>query len=180
MSIWLPDWPVTAAGFGVDEVAAVMGANRVIARTAAAAADGVVIGQRRRQAQRRCPHLTLVDRDADRDAREFEPIVRAVAELSPRLDVVEPGWISLLARGPARYFGGDRSLADRLSERLAEAIGAAGTPVAGVGIGVADGRFASSVAARLAARRAEAVIVEPGRVTGVLCRPSDRLVADAR
>jgi protein ImuB len=161
VSIWLPDWPVTAAGFGVEEVAAVMGAGRVIARTAAAAAEGVVIGQRRRQAQRRCPHLTLVDRDADRDAREFEPIVRAVAELSPRLDVVEPGWISLLARGPARYFGGDRSLADRLSERLTEAIGAAGTPATGVGIGVADGRFASSIAARLSARRADAVIVEP-------------------
>ena len=82
VSIWFPDWPVTAAGFAADAVAAVMGANRVVARTAAAAADGVVIGQRRRQAQRRCPHLTLVDRDADRDAREFEPVVRAVAELS--------------------------------------------------------------------------------------------------
>ncbi len=175
VSIWFPDWPVTAAGFGADEAAAVMGANRVIARTAAAAADGVVIGQRRRQAQRRCPHLTLVDRDADRDAREFEPVVRAVGELSPRLDVIEPGWISLLARGPARYFGGDVALTEQLSERLAEIFATAGTPVTAAGIGVADGRFASSVAARLGARRQnrdsrnrdnpnreQAVIVEPG------------------
>ena len=170
VSIWLPDWPVTAAGFDADVPAAVMGANRVIARTAAAAADGVVIGQRRRQAQRRCPHLTLVDRDADRDAREFDALVRAVAELSPRLDVIEPGWISLLARGPARYFGGDRALTERVSERLAEAIAANGAPVADIGIGVADGRFASSVAARLGVRRrnrnsgprGEAVIVEAG------------------
>ncbi len=162
VSIWFPDWPVTAAGFSAEATAAVMGANRVIARTAAAADDGVVIGQRRRQAQRRCPHLTLVDRDADRDAREFEPIVRAVAELSPRLDVIEPGWISLLARGPARYFGGDRALAERLAEQVAGVIAAADASAAGVGFGVADGRFASSVAARLAARRGEAVIVEPG------------------
>jgi protein ImuB len=162
VSIWFPDWPVTAAGFGADLAAAVMGANRVIARTTAAAADGVVIGQRRRQAQRRCPHLTLVDRDADRDAREFEPVVRAVAELSPRLDVVEPGWISLLARGPARYFGGDLALTERLSERLDEVFTQTGTPATAIGIGVADGRFASSVAARLAARRSTAVIVEPG------------------
>jgi protein ImuB len=172
VSIWFPDWPVTAAGFGADVAAAVMGSNRVIARTEAAAADGVVIGQRRRQAQRRCPHLTLIDRDADRDAREFEPVVRAVAELSPRLDVIEPGWISLPARGPARYFGGDLAFTERLSERLAETFAAAGTPAngvaTGIGIGVADGRFASSVAARLAARRrggrlgGEAVIVEPG------------------
>jgi len=157
VSVWFPDWPVIAAGFHADMAAAVMGANRVIARTAAAAADGVVIGQRRRQAQRRCPHLTLVDRDADRDAREFEPVVRAVAALSPRLDVIEPGWISLLARGPSRYFGGDRAL----TERLAEAIAALGA-VPAVGIGVADGRFASSVAARLAVRRGEPAIVEPG------------------
>jgi protein ImuB len=162
VSIWFPDWPVTAAGFGADVAAAVMGANRVIARTVAAAADGVVIGQRRRQAQRRCPHLTLIDRDVDRDAREFESIVRAVAELSPRLDVIEPGWISLLARGPARYFGGDRTLTERLSERLSETLTAADAPVTQVGVGVADGRFASSIAARLAVRQVGAVIVEPG------------------
>jgi protein ImuB len=174
VSIWFPDWPVTAAGFGAGVAAAVMGSNRVIARTAAAAADGVVIGQRRRQAQRRCPHVTLIDRDADRDAREFDPVVRAVAELSPRLDVIEPGWISLRARGPARYFGGDLALTERLAERLAETFAAGDTPAtevaSAIGIGVADGRFASSVAARLAARRrngdsrhrGEAVIVEPG------------------
>ena len=155
VSIWVPDWPVTAAGFDADVAAAVMGANRVIARTDAAAVDGVVIGQRRRQAQRRCPQLTLVDRDVDRDAREFEPLVRAVAELSPRLDVIEPGWISLLARGPSRYFGGDQALV----ERLHKAISAESAQPAG--IGVADGRFASSVAARLAVRRSEPIIVEP-------------------
>ncbi len=165
VSIWIPDWPVIAAGFSTDMPAAVMGANRVVARTTAAAADGVVIGQRRRQALRRCPQLTLVGRDADRDAREFEPIVRAVAELSPRLDVIEPGWIGLLARGPSRYFGGDRALAERLTEliqltQLTRLTSAGAAPAAG--IGVADGRFASSVAARLAARRGKPVIVEPG------------------
>jgi protein ImuB len=178
VSIWFPDWPVTAAGFGADVPAAVMGANRVIARTSAAAADGVVIGQRRRQAQRRCPQLTLVDRDVDRDAREFEPIVRAVAELSPRLDVIEPGWISLLARGPSRYFGGDRALADRLIELLSGQLGGLNPDTAWpiAGIGVADGRFASSVAARLAVRRrnrdgrpgGEPVIVEAG-ASGAFC-----------
>lgn len=151
VSVWLPDWPVTAAGFGADARAAVMAANRVIARTAAAAGDGVVIGQRHRQALRRCPELVLVDRDTDRDAREFEPIVRAVGELSPRLDVVEPGWIDLPTRGPSRYFGGDRALAERLA-----------ATVPGAGVGIADGRFTSSVAARLSVRRGEPVIVERG------------------
>ncbi len=165
MSIWFPDWPVTAAGFGADVAAAVMGSNRVVARTEAAAAEGVVIGQRRRQAQQRCPHVVLVDRDADRDAREFERIVRAVAELSPRLDVIEPGWISLLARGPSRYFGGDQALAERLVEQLggpaSSGSGSSG-PASSAGVGVADGRFASSVAARLAVRRGEPVLVDAG------------------
>jgi protein ImuB len=160
VSLWCPDWPVVAAGFTADVPAAVMGsANRVIARTARAAEEGVAIGQRRRQAQRRCPQLALIDQDVDRDAREFEPVVRAVAELSPRLDVIEPGWISLLARGPSRYFGGDRAFVERLTGRLAETVSA---DRAAVGIGVADGRFASSVASRLAARRGAPVIIEPG------------------
>ncbi len=133
VTVWFPDWPATAAGFEADRPAAVMHANRVIARTPAAAADGVVIGQRRRQVQRRCPEIELTDHDPARDAREFEPVVRAVAELAPRLDVVEPGWISLAARGPSRYFGGDRALI----ERLASVVGAAGAGRSGTGAGAA-------------------------------------------
>ena len=154
--MWFPDWPVTAAGFAPDVPAAVMAANRVIARTPAAADEGVVVGQRRRQAQARCPHVVLVDEDRARDAREFEPVIRAVAELSPRLDVIEPGWITLDARGPSRYFGGEAMFASRLIATIAVAT----APNAGVGI--ADGRFASSIAARLAIRQHEPVLIAAG------------------
>lgn len=155
LTVWCPDWSVTAAGFAGDDPAAVMSANRVVSRTPAAAAEGVVVGQRQRQAQRRCPDIVLVDHDPARDAREFEAVVRSVAEVSPRLDVVEPGWITLSARGPSRYFGGDRPLAELLVDRFA----AEGHVAA---IGIADGRFASSIAARLALGRDEPVIVDPG------------------
>ena len=156
VTVWLPDWPVVAAGFDGNLPAAVMSANRVVARTAAAAAEGVVIGQRQRQAQRRCPEIELVDHDPARDAREFEPVVRAVAEVSPRLDVIEPGWVSLAARGPSKYFGGDAAVAEHLQHVVAE-VGV----VVRVGVGVADGRFSSSVAARLSVRRDSPVVVEP-------------------
>ena len=156
VTVWLPDWPVVAAGFDGNLPAAVMSANRVVARTAAAAAEGVVIGQRQRPAQRRCPEIELVDHDPARDAREFEPVVRAVAEVSPRLDVIEPGWVSLAARGPSKYFGGDAAVAEHLQHVLAE-VGV----VVRVGVGVADGRFSSSVAARLSVRRDSPVVVEP-------------------
>ena len=165
VTVWFPDWPAVAAGLHPDVPAAVMRANRVVARTPAAAAEGVVIGQRRRQAQRRCPHIRLVDHDPDRDAGRFEPVVRAVTEISPRLDLVEPGWITLSARGPSRYFGGDRALAERLAPTAASAAAAASAGGAemrvDVGVGVADGRFASSVAARLAVRRGEPVVIDP-------------------
>ncbi len=161
VTVWFPEWPVVAAGLPADIPAAVMHANRVVARTAAAAYDGVVVGQRRRQAQRCCPGITLVDRDVDRDAREFESVVRAVGEISPRLDVVEPGWISFATRGPSRYFGGDSALVEHLADRLAE-IGPTAPGAVQPGIGVADGRFASGVAARLAVPRGAPMLVDPG------------------
>jgi protein ImuB len=154
VAVWCPDWPVVAAGVGADVPAVVLHANRVVARSPAAAAEGVVIGQRRRQAQQRCPDVVLLDHDPDRDARAFEPVVRAVGQFAPRLEVVEPGWLNLGARGPSRYFGGD--------ERLAEQVVAAVHSEANtdVGVGIADGRFAAAVAARRAGRRP--VVVAPG------------------
>ncbi|MET0662502.1 MAG: DNA polymerase Y family protein, partial [Ilumatobacteraceae bacterium] len=167
VTMWFPDWPVTAAGFAPDVPAAVMAANRVVARTPAAATEGVVVGQRRRQAQARCPHVVLVDEDRARDAREFEPVIRAVAELSPRLDVIEPGWITLDARGPSRYFGGEAMFASRLVETVAvatsnAAMRASGDAGGGAGIGIADGRFASSIAARLAIRQHGPLFIAAG------------------
>ncbi len=176
VTVWCPDWPVVAAGCRPDVPAAVMRAHRVVARTPAAADEGVVIGQRRRQAQQRCPHIRLLDDDPARDAREFEPIVRAVAEIAPRVDLVEPGWLSIAARGPSRYFGGDEALAEHLRRVVLDVVTVQPNPddgaelAAEVGVGVADGRFAASVAARLGVRRRESVVVVPGGSTP-FCAP---------
>ena len=109
-TVWYADWPVVAAGCRPDIPAAVMRAHRVVARTSAAAAEGIVVGQRRRQAQQRCPSIVLLDDDRSRDTREFEPIVRAVVDVAPRVDVIEPGWLSVASRGPSKYFGGDDAM----------------------------------------------------------------------
>jgi protein ImuB len=167
VTVWCPDWPVVAAGVPAATPAVVLHANRVVARSPAAAVEGVVIGQRRRQAQQLCPDVALLDHDPDRDARAFEPVVRAIGRFAPRLEVVEPGWLCLGARGPSRYFGGDECLAEQLaiavrSEAAAgrqPAIGAA-VERSGLGIGIADGRFAAAVAARRAGRAP--MIVAPG------------------
>jgi protein ImuB len=92
----------------------------------------------------------VLDADPVADAREFEPVARAIEAFSPRLVLDRPGLLGLPTRGPARYFGGD----DALAARVQHAVLAVG--VTDVRTGIADGGFAS----RLAARRA--VVVPPG------------------
>src|SRR5690349_9930128 len=113
--LWCPDWPVTAVGLadGVDThgPVAVLFANRVLACSPAARAEGVRRGLRKREAQGRCPQLTVVEHDPGRDARAYEPVVAAVEELAPGVEAVRPGVCALAARGPAAYFGGEEATA---------------------------------------------------------------------
>src|SRR5690606_29348521 len=76
MSVWVPDWPLVAAGVEPAEPAAVFVANRVVACTASARAAGVRRHMRRREAQSRAPSLVVLDHDPDRDARAFEAVVQ--------------------------------------------------------------------------------------------------------
>ncbi len=155
VTVWCPDWSVLAARVPAGQPAAVFHANRVIARSPAAMAAGVQQGERRRSAQGACPELLVLDHDPDRDARAFEPVVRTIADMAPKLEVVEPGLICLAARGPSRYFGGDQAMAERMVEIVRLATGA------DPGVGVADGRAAASIAARRAARTPSCVLVVP-------------------
>jgi protein ImuB len=144
--VWCPDWPVVSAAgvVGVSPTApiAVIWANRVVSCSAAARAEGVRRGLRRREAQGRCPELVVLRHDPIHDARAFEPVLAAVEELAPGVEVIRPGVCAVAARGPARYFGGDRAVAARLVEQVT-----AVTRVASQ-VGVADGRFAAGLAAR--------------------------------
>jgi protein ImuB len=144
--VWCPDWPVVAAEIvdGVCTLApvAVLYANRVLACSAPARAEGVRRGLRKREAQGRCPNLVVIEHDPDRDARAFEPVVAAVEELAPGVEVVRPGVCALAARGPTRYFGGELAAAERLVEHVALACGVEAQ------LGVADGLFAATLAAR--------------------------------
>ena len=146
--LWCAQWPVVAAGARPDEQVAVVHANRVVARSPAAAGEGVAVGQRRRQAQACCPHIRLVAHDPAADASAFEAVVRAVTEMVPRLEITEPGTLTFLARGPARYYGGEQAMAERV---LTVAAGALPGRAAAWGIGVADGWFPASLAARRSA-----------------------------
>jgi protein ImuB len=139
-----PDWPIVAAGVPLDVPAAVFHANRAVATSPAARAEDVAVHHRRREAQARCPSLLVLDRDLDRDARVFEPVVAALDALTPRVEILEPGRVAFPTRGPSRFFGGDDALAARAHAVVTEALGERGTAQ----VGVADGIFAATLAAQ--------------------------------
>ncbi len=173
-----PQWPVVAAGCRADEAVAVLHTNRVIARSRAAADAGVRVGQRRRDAQARCPALRLVVHDASAEARAFHRVVDTVAEMVPRLELTVPGTLTFAARGPSRYFGGDLAVATLLVERVEAVLGPSLAAIGRVGAGVADGRFAAGVAARLAARAGQPEVVVPGGSGALLADLPVGLLAD--
>lgn len=155
LALWSPDWPVTAAartaGVPAHRPAAVVVANRVLACSAGARAHGVRRGLRRREAQARCPELAVLNRDPDRDARAFEPVVAAAEELAPGVEVIRPGLVALPARGPVGWFGGELMAAERLVDHVAVRTGVE------CQVGFAEGLFAAVLAAH------RGVAVEPGR-----------------
>ena len=148
--LWVPDWPVVAltrdpaSGIGEAEPVAVVEANTVTACSAAARAEGVRRGQRRRDAQARCPRLRVAASDPVRDQRLFEPVVARIEEAAPGVQPIRPGLCALRARGPARYYGGEEPAAHVLLAALAE------LGLTDVRAGVADGPFTAEQAARTA------------------------------
>lgn len=167
--LWFPDWPVTAlvhdAATSLDATRpiAVMERNLVVACSAAARADGVRRGQRRRDAQARCPRLVVVPADAARDQRVFAPVVERIEQHAPGVQIIRPGLCALRARGPARYYGGESEAARVLLTALGE------LGFDGVRAGVADGPFTAEQAAKAATSTAEPVFVVPaGGAAGFL------------
>src|SRR5215217_5139632 len=126
--VWCPDWPVAAAGAPPDSLTAVVHANRVVACSGAARAEGVRPGLRRREAQGRCPELELLAHDPARDARAFEPVLVAIEQLTPWVEVLRPGECAFPARGAARYHGGEPALAVTVTAAVHAAVEGRGGP----------------------------------------------------
>jgi protein ImuB len=97
-----------------------------------------------------CPEWSMAM--AQTPPRNFESVVQAVIDLAPRCEIIAPGWLCLPSVGPSRYFGGEQALAQRLQDLVADLID---WPV---GVGIADGRFVSTVAAHDAVRSGPVVV----------------------
>ena len=177
--LWFPDWPVTAlvrdAAVSMDPArpVAVVERNLVVACSAAARAEGVRRGQRRRDAQARCPGLTVVAGDAAREHRAFAPVVSLIEEKAPGVQLVRAGLCALRVRGPARYYGGEAEAARVLIEALR------GFGLDEVRAGIADGPFTAEQAAKAGASTRDPVFVVPAGGAAGFLAPLSVAVLDA-
>ena len=146
MVVWCPDWSVVAALDEAEESprspAAVLSANVVEVCNAAARAAGVRRGQRRRDAQARCPELVLLPANPDRDARAFEPVLTTVEDLRPGVAALRPGLLAV--RAPGSWYGTESDAAATVCQALVE------SGVWDVRLGIADDLFTAEQAARTA------------------------------
>lgn len=166
--LWCPDWPITAAiranstghrALAADAPLALIDAGLVFACSAAARAAGVKRGLRLREAQARCPQLTVLDYDQALDIRSFEPVLEAIEETMPGAQLLRPGTCAIRARGPVRYYGGEEEAALWLLDAL-DALGIHGSRV-----GIADGPFTAEHAARSPQRQRIRIVPEGGSST---------------
>ncbi len=144
--VWCPDWSVVAA---LEEAeasprspAAVLSANVVEVCNGPARSEGVRRGQRRRDAEARCPGLLVLPTNPDRDARAFEPVLATVEDLRPGVASLRPGLLAV--RAPGSWYGTEEEAAATVCQALVE------TGVWDVRIGIADDLFTAEQAARTA------------------------------
>ncbi len=158
MVVWCPDWSVVAALEEAQESprspAAVLHANVVETCNGPARAEGVRRGQRRRDAQGRCPELVLLPANPDRDARAFEPVLTLVEDLRPGVAALRPGLLAV--RAPGSWYGSETHAAATVSQALVE------HGVWDVRVGIADDLFTAERAARTAEVQAWTVVPSGG------------------
>ncbi|GAB3407087.1 DNA polymerase Y family protein [Schumannella luteola] len=172
--LWAPDWPVIAHARAerVSESAPVALVERgeVLACSRAARDEGVRRGLRQREAQSRCPGLRVLRYDSSLDARAFEPIIAGLEQLLPAVHPIRPGMLAVAARGPARFYGGEKAAALALLGALRE------LGVADGRAGIAEGLFAATLAARSTRPGQPTLVVPEGRSADFLAPLPVRLL----
>ncbi len=121
---------------------------------AAAAAAGLRVGMRRREAEAVCPTVVTVPGDRGAEAAAFERVAAAVEDIVPKVEVAQPGLLFVPVRGAVRYYGGEVPLVERVWKEV--------DAVAGPGalVGLAAGPFAARRAADLATPAAPHVVTD--------------------
>ena len=166
LALWWPGWSLVAAqeaaGAPADAPLAVVARGIVVACSVAAAAEGVTEGLRIRHAQARCPDLEVLPHDPDVEQRAFEPVLRAIEQRAPLVQVIRPGLAAVRAVGLARFYGSEAAAADALAAAVQEEFDH------DVRLAVADGLFTAEQAAYATTGEVPWLQVSPGGSTRFL------------
>jgi len=130
LCVWPPNWaianwkrrnpsasPDEATPFAL--VAPARGARRLTAVNAAAAAQGLFVGQKETDAAALTPNLARADADPEADARALTALCDWCCRFSPAVAVDPPDGLMLDITGAAHLWGGETAMVDDLIARLA-------------------------------------------------------------
>ena len=146
LCVWFPEWPLRDTPS--DEPCFIVAGPQVVAANRLARGSGVEPGITRREAEGLCPGAVVRERDLSAELVAFEPVLRAIEALVPRVEIIEPGLALVALDGGLAFYGGKRRLVARLVDEIESMTGPGGR------YGIADNPFA----ARWAARQAETVL----------------------
>jgi len=76
------------------------------------------------------------------DARQLNALAQSITAIAPLIEIVDDEHVLVPMRGPTRYFGGEKAVAEKLFSCAPQHLA--------LTIGIADGRLAGLIAARMA------------------------------
>lgn len=168
--LWIPDWPVVAAQCDDELPDAVRGValalihkGAVVCCSPEASASGVRVGMKRRDAQMRCPGLSVLPDSPERNRRVFDQVLLALQDTVSQHTVVEPGLVAFAARGLSRFYGGEEAAATALLSALSLSEQSFHSRV-----GVSDDLFSAVMAAQQTDSTNPIRIVAPGESSAFL------------
>jgi hypothetical protein len=139
-----------------DSPLAVLSGGRVLEASPAATKMGVSSGMTPREAHSCLPSVALVELDDDLSERAFAPIVQAIFEVTPFVQIERPGYLHFPLEGVMRFYKSPEALAERILASLPSSavLRVQGDTTPALGVGIAPSRFASLLAAMRASELA--------------------------
>ncbi|MER3395183.1 MAG: hypothetical protein C4319_00120 [Acidimicrobiia bacterium] len=140
-----------------DSPVAIVSSGRILEASPGAERMGITVGMSTREAHSRLPSLVLVEQDEELSRRAFTPILKAIFEVTPFVQIERVGYLHFPLDGLLRYYKSLRILAERVLESLpsSSVLVPRGDTVPAVGLGIGPTRFTSLMAASRAARLSE-------------------------
>ncbi len=163
-----------------DAPMAIVSGGRVLEASPLASEMGVTSGMTPREAHSRLPSLALVEFDEDLARRAFTPVVQAIFEVTPFVQLERPGRLHFPLEGVIRYYGSAELLAEKILESLPSSavLRVQGDTIPALGVGIASSRFVSLLAAIKAAELARSSPSSKGSAVGLGSPPAGWIALD--